>query len=98
MSSSSRFDVSTAEPPSDFSEPFKALWWLKKGVLTLGPEWEKAHEICQGAEGEPAHDWVHALCHLIEGDHGNAGYWFRMAGKPVQRDIEALWQDMAQSL
>jgi len=98
MSGPTQFDVSTAEPPAHLSEPLKALWWLKKGELGLGPEWEKAHEICQREEGEPAHDWVHALCHLIEGDHGNAGYWFRMAGKPVERDAEILWQEMAKAL
>lgn len=28
-------------------------------------------------------DWVHAYLHRVEGDLGNAGYWYRRAGKPV---------------
>ncbi len=98
MSIHELLDVSTAEPPSDLSEPLKALWWLKKGGLKTGPEWERAHEISQASEGDAPHDWVHALCHLIEGDHGNAGYWFRRAGKPVETDPEALWTTIFQSL
>ncbi|PVB59460.1 hypothetical protein DCO57_22260 [Labrenzia sp. 011] len=81
------------------SPPEQALWWLKKGGLKLGPEWETAHEICQSREGDMAHDWIHALCHLIENDPGNAAYWFRRAGKPAgARDAETLWQDIAASI
>ena len=68
-------------PPSDASEPVAALWWLAKGEWKTGPEWERAHSICQGAEGEKAHDWVHALAHWIEGDGPNSDYWYRRAGE-----------------
>ena len=66
-----------SEPPASFSLPFQALWWLKKGGLVMGPEWEKAHAICQQDEGNPAYDIVHALSHWIEGDEANADYWYR---------------------
>jgi len=69
------------EPPPDLSKPLQALWWLKKGNLEVGAEWETAHEICQAAEGEHDYDWVHALAHRIEGDAGNAEYWYRHLGK-----------------
>lgn len=99
MSNGSDMDVSAPAPPAEFTPPLKALWWLKKGGLVLGPEWEVAHTICQADEGEPDHDWVHALCHLIEGDHGNAAYWFRRAGRPAhRRDVEELWQEIAAAL
>lgn len=98
MTADPHMDVSTDQPPNELSAPLQALWWLKKGGLKVGPEWHEAHEICQSAEGEPAHDWVHALCHLIEGDHGNAGYWFRRAGQPVESDVESLWQKIVSSL
>jgi|GEM_PF-2532606 len=92
-------DVSQPAPPDDLAPPGKALWWLKKGDLKLGPEWEAAHEICQSAEGEMIYDWIHALCHLIENDPGNAAYWFRRAGKPfTDRDPGALWREIAASL
>jgi len=99
MSRQSPMDISTPEPPADFSPPEQALWWLKKGSLQLGPAWEQAHEICQASEGETIHDWIHGLCHLIEGDHGNAAYWFRRAGKPASSgDAAAVWDDIAASL
>lgn len=43
--------------------------------------WDEAHEIAQAHEGEPVFDWVHAVLHKIEGDAGNARYWYRRAGK-----------------
>ncbi len=91
--------LSQAVPPAELSGPLKALWWLKKGELKLGPEWEKAHEICQSAEGIPAYDIVHGLAHWIEGDLANADYWFRRAGS--QRGgsgIEREWQRLAAGL
>ena len=39
-------------PPDGLSPPLAALWWLKKGGLGTGPEWERAHEICQSREGD----------------------------------------------
>jgi len=63
----------------------EALDSLKAGDLRTGPEWERAHEICQAHEGEADFDWIHALCHRIEGDDGNAGYWYRSAGRARNR-------------
>ena len=67
------------EPPPGLSSPVLALWHAARG------DWDRAHEIAQAHEGEPAHDWVHAHLHRVEGDLGNAGYWYRRAGKPVAR-------------
>jgi len=45
-------------------------------------DWEKAHRLVQdGSSSESS--WVHAYLHRVEGDLGNAGYWYRRAGKPV---------------
>jgi hypothetical protein len=44
--------------------------------------WEAAHNLAQEHEGEAEFDWLHALCHRIEGDQGNAAYWYRRAGRP----------------
>ncbi|WP_157738962.1 hypothetical protein [Labrenzia sp. VG12] len=92
-------DLSASAPREDLPPPMKALWWLKKGGFRLGPEWHEAHEICQTAEGEPAYDWIHGLCHLIEADHGNAAYWFRRAGRtPATQDPQDIWREIAASL
>lgn len=86
-------------PPANISPPLAALWWLKKGGLRIGPEWERAHEICQAREGDRAHDLVHALAHLIEGDHGNADYWYRRAGAHrFGDDAAAEWTRVAGQL
>jgi hypothetical protein len=44
--------------------------------------------------------WIHALLHLIEGDTGNAGYWYAKAGKPARGrgDIDQEWQTIAQEV
>ncbi|MBP7001166.1 hypothetical protein [Amaricoccus sp.] len=68
-------------PPAGMTPALEALWWLRKGGFRTGPEWEKAHEICQSREGDHAHDLVHALAHWIEGDRGNSDYWYRRAGE-----------------
>ena len=36
---------------------------------------------------------VHAYLHRKEGDVGNAGYWYRRAGREAQRGpLEAEWE------
>ena len=88
-----------AQPPAELSAPLQALWWLKKGDLHTGPEWHKAHEICQTAEGDKAHDWVHALVHWIEGDQSNANYWYRRVGEHRHgNDVAAEWQHIVDRL
>ena len=42
--------------------------------------WLAAHDLAQAHEGEQIYDRLHALCHRIEGDSFNAGYWYRRAG------------------
>ena len=90
--------IDAEAPPASLSPPLHALWWLKKGGLKMGPEWHKAHGICQQREGDRAHDLVHALAHLIEGDRSNANYWYRRAGESPATDIAAEWQRLAESL
>ena len=43
-------------------------------------DWEGAHAIVQE---DPTKDgaWIHAHLHRIEGDEGNAAYWYRRAGR-----------------
>jgi hypothetical protein len=80
-------------PPADLPPPLQALWWLRKGGLRTGPGWERAHAICQGREGTRDYDLVHALAHVIEGDVGNADYWYRRAGsRRGGPDVAAEWE------
>ena len=71
--------LSNAAPAPDLAPPLAALWWAAKG------NWEQAHKIVQD-EDDANSAWVHAYLHRVEGDLGNAGYWYRRAGKPVAKD------------
>ena len=46
--------------------------------------WE-AHEIVQDYPDVEA-SWWHAFMHRMEGDYGNAGYWYRKVGQPAAFD------------
>ena len=85
-------------PPAGWPPPLRALWWLKKGGFATGPEWERAHAICQTGEGTPAYDRVHALAHWIEGDRSNSDYWYRRAGVERGPDMETDWAEQAAAL
>ena len=58
----------------------RALAALEASGFETNSHWVVAHEIAQAHEGEPVFDALHALCHRIEGDTGNAAYWDRRAG------------------
>ena len=90
-------DLTGETPQAGLAPPFQALWWLKKGGLETGPEWAKAHELAQGGEGDRLHDLVHALVHWIEGDDGNAAYWYRRSGAANDRAATkaAEWERIA---
>jgi hypothetical protein len=84
--------LSGAAPAPDLDAPLSALWWAAKG------NWDQAHKIAQDEEtAESA--WVHAYLHRVEGDSGNAGYWYRQAGKPVAKDsLETEWERITSAL
>jgi hypothetical protein len=85
-------------PDPSLSPPLQALWWLKAGAFKTGQQWETAHQICQAGEGDHAHDLVHALAHWIEGDEGNARYWYRRVGEAPAATIAEEWERIAKTL
>jgi len=81
------------DPPEGVSEELRALWLTKKD------RWSAAHEVVNDIPG-PMGSWIHAHLHLIEGDLGNAGYWYSRAGKParVHRDeIPEEWEELVRA-
>ena len=79
-------------PPAAAGGPLAALWHLAKG------DWDKAHTIVQDDEGAAA-AWVHAHLHRVEGDEGNAGYWYARAGKPhAKQPLGEEWDVIAEAL
>jgi hypothetical protein len=53
---------------------------LKAIELALAGKWDAAHQIVQQYEDGTA-AWIHAVLHKIEGDTGNARYWYRRADR-----------------
>ena len=81
-----------AAPAPNLNAPLAGLWWAAKG------DWDRAHKIVQDESSREA-AWVHAYLHRVEGDLGNAGYWYRQAGQAAAKDsLEAEWQRIAATL
>lgn len=88
-----RATLERPDPPQGLPAALRALWWDAKG------DWTRAHEAAQEQEGTPDCDWVHAYLHRREGDLGNAGYWYRAAGRPVASGpLDAEWAAIATAL
>ena len=56
-----------------------AIRHLRKG------DWSKAHGLVQNDESALG-CWAHGIVHMMEGDLGNARYWYRRAGRPFPKD------------
>ena len=52
--------------------------------LAIAGDWDGAHKIAQQDEADPTSCWIHAVLHKIEGDAGNARYWYRLAGQSYE--------------
>ena len=78
------------EPPQGLSAPLRALWLTKKD------RWEQAHDVVNDLPTAMG-SWIHAHLHRIEGDLGNAAYWYARAGRHTLRsreNLEAEWRDL----
>ena len=87
-----RASLSGAAPAPQLGAPLAALRWAARSG------WDQAHKLVQDEESAEA-AWVHAYLHRVEGDLGNAGYWYRRAGKPVATGLlETEWERIASAL
>ena len=66
-------------PPPFATTMLRAVWHGLRG------DWDTAHEFAQ-AQDDAEGAWVHAWLHRIEGDLGNAAYWYRRARQQVRGD------------
>ena len=69
-----------------------AIRYLKQG------NWQRAHEIVQADESSFG-CWAHGIVHMMEGDVGNARYWYRRAHRsyPVGGDAAAELEALSQA-
>lgn len=56
--------------------------------LALAGDWDGAHKIVQEDETDPTSCWIHAVLHKIEGDAGNARYWYARSGQSYEAFAE----------
>ena len=70
-----------------------AIRYLKQG------DWKRAHEIVQADESTLG-CWAHGIVHMIEGDVGNARYWYRRAHRayPTVADTAGELAALTQAL
>jgi hypothetical protein len=69
-----------------------ALWHDAKD------DWDASHNIAQDIHSNDG-SWIHAYLHRKEGDAGNAGYWYRKAGKPYpSASLEKEWESIVSVL
>jgi len=59
-----------------------AIRHLRKG------DWSKAHGLVQNDESALG-CWAHGIVHMMEGDLGNARYWYRRAHRSFPREADA---------
>jgi hypothetical protein len=87
-----RRSLTNSEPPADLSSLLQSLWYEAKG------DWARAHNLLQDQNSANA-SWVHAYLHRVEGDAGNAAYWYRRAGKPAsQQSLADEWNTLVAAL
>ena len=58
-----------------------------------------AHNIAQEVESSNG-SWVHAYLHRVEGDLGNAAYWYRRANKPSKSNesLDVEWTEISEAI
>ncbi len=84
--------VKDAAPADGMTAPLVALWWDAKG------DWTRAHAAVDDLSTKDGMA-VHAYLHRKEGDAGNAGYWYRRAGRESGRGpLEAEWEALVRAL
>lgn len=84
--------LTQSKPPTGLLPPVAALWWAGKG------QWDNAHQIVMDEDDQES-AWVHAYLHRVEGDLGNAGYWYRQAQRPVPNGpLPAEWVAITKTL
>ena len=81
-----------ADAPPALLPHLQALWYDSKN------DWERSHQLVQDIEDSDA-AWIHAYLHRKEGDEGNAGYWYRRAGRKFPSvSLKEEWDEILEAL
>ena len=86
-----RATLDDAAPPA-VAPVLRAMWYAANG------KWDDAHKIAQDINDRSG-AWVHAHLHRVEGDLGNARYWYSHAAKAeATGSLEAEWERIVTEL
>lgn len=80
---------SDSELPTGLSLAQQALWLAKAG------RWDASHDLCESVP-DPGGSWIHAYLHRVEGDLGNASYWYHRAGQEMPAASVTLAEEWGQ--
>lgn len=84
--------IKEAMPAANISVYLQAMWY------DANDNWDKAHALVDSLDDADA-CWVHAYLHRKEGDAGNAGYWYRRAGKSMPAvSLQQEWEMIVKAL
>ena len=84
--------LGNTRPSAAFAPALAAMWWVGKD------KWAEAHGIVMDEAGWDC-AWVHAYLHRVEGDLGNARYWYRQARRSATtKPLAAEWDAIAEAL
>jgi hypothetical protein len=50
-------------------------------------DWQAAHLVVQEHDGDSMAAWIHAVVHRMEGDLGNARYWYRRCQRELREAV-----------
>jgi hypothetical protein len=53
----------------------------------LAGDWQAAHVIVQEHEEDAIANWIHAVCHRMEGDVSNARYWYGRIRREYREEV-----------
>ena len=83
-------EVKSPTLPENLSPGLRVLW------LSANDQWEAAHEEASAIDS-PTGAWLHAYLHRVEGDLGNANYWYHRAQRPTpprSLSLQSEWQNL----
>ena len=69
------------------AQPTSKALLLEAVDLALDGDWQAAHRIVQDHDADEAAAWIHAVVHRMEGDIGNARYWYRRCGRELREGV-----------
>jgi hypothetical protein len=72
--------------------PAKPVAPLRRALVeavdhALAGDWQAAHRIVQDHEEDRGAAWIHAVVHRMEGDLGNARYWYTRCGRTLREAV-----------